>query len=214
MSSMIKMALVGASILGLGALTACQSTNTVKDHDHTRMMKDHHSKHERKMTDEQREQFQQARSERKQVFEQIKKACDDKTVGTAVQIQAGEKTLEGTCSMTFKPEHKAGQKMRAEHHSIKGEHRPMRGEMGNAMHMQHDEPLTDARRAELTQQFAQRLAERQAIQQAIAKACQGQTHGKAIQIRVGVQSIDGQCEIRFQPKAPVTPSPAPVKSAL
>ncbi len=64
--------------------------------------------------------------------------------------------------MTFKPEHKAGQKMRAEHHSIKGEHRPMRGEMGNTMHMQRDEPLTDARRAELTQQFDQRLAERQA----------------------------------------------------
>ncbi len=132
-----------------------------------------------------------------------------KAAGTAVQIQAGEKTLEGTCSMTFKPEHKAGQKMRGEQHSMKDEHRPMRGEMRDGMHMQHDQPLTDARRAELTQQFDQRLAERQAIQQAIAKACQGQTHGKAIQIKVGVQTINGQCEIRFQPKAPVASPSAP-----
>lgn len=214
MNSMIKIALVGTSILSLGALTACQSSHSVKDNDHARMMKDHHPQHERKMTAEQREQFKQSRHERKQVFEQIQKACDSKAAGTAVQIQAGEKTLDGTCTMTFKPAHKASQKMRGEQRSMKDEHRPMRGEMGNAMHMQHDEPLTDARRAELTQQFAQRLAERQAIQQAIAKACQGQTHGKAIQIKVGVQTIDGQCEIRFQPKAPVAPSPAPVKSAL
>ena len=116
--------------------------------------------------------------------------------------------------MTFKPEHKAGQKMRGEQRSMKDEHRPIHGEMGNAMHMQYDEPLTDARRAELTQQFDQRLAKRQAIQQAIAKACQGQIHGKAIQIKVGMQTIAGQCEIRFQPKAPVMPSPVPVKSVL
>lgn len=211
MNSMIKIALVGTSILSLGALTACQSSHSVKDNDHARMMKDHHPRHERKMTDEQREQFKQARHERKQVFEQIQKACKSKAAGTAVQIQAGEKTLEGTCSMTFKPEHKTGQKMRGEKYSMKDEHRPMRGEMHEGMHMQHDQPLTDARRAELTQQFDQRLAERQAIQQAITKACQGQTHGKAIQIKVGVQTIDGQCEIHFQPKAPVA---APVKSAL
>ncbi len=65
MSSMIKMALVATSLFSLAALTACQSSNRVKDHDHTHMMKDHHSKHERTMTPEQREQFQQARSERK-----------------------------------------------------------------------------------------------------------------------------------------------------
>lgn len=211
MNSMIKIALVGTSILSLGALTACQSSNSIKDNDHARMMKDHHPQHERKMTTEQREQFQLARHERKQVFEKIQKACESKVAGTAVQIQAGEKTLEGTCTMTFKPEHKTGKKMRGEQRSMKDEHRPMRGEMREGMHMQHDQPLTDARRAELTQQFDQRLAECQAIQQAIAKACQGQTHGKAIQIKVGVQTINGQCEIHFQPKAPVA---AAVKSAL
>ena len=132
MNSMIKIALVGTSILSLGALTACQSSHSIKENDHARMMHDHHPQHERKMTAEQREQFKQARHERKQVFEQIQKACDSKAVGTAVQIQAGDKTLDGTCSMTFKPEHKAGQKMRGEQRSMKDEHRAMRGEMGNA----------------------------------------------------------------------------------
>ena len=210
MNSMTKIALVSASVLSMGALTACQSNNTVKDNDHARMMKDHHPQHERKMTAEQREQFQQARSERKQVVEQIQTACDSKAVGTAVQIKAGEKTIDGTCTMTFKPDRKAMKQMRdRQHQQGAREHRPMRG----GMHMQHNEPLTDAQRAELTKQFDQRLAERQATQHAIVKACQGQTHGKVVQVKVAAQTIDGQCEVRFQPKAPVASSPAPVKSA-
>ena len=210
---MTKIALVGASVLSIGALTACQSTNTVKatDNDHARMMHDHHQKHDRKMTPEQREKFQQARAERKQVIEQIQKACDSKAVGTAVQVKAGDKTIDGTCVMTFKADHKAAKHMRGEHRSMKGEHRPMRGDI-NGMQMKRGEPLTNAQRAELTKQFDQRLAERQAKQQAILKACQGQTDGKAVQLKVGAQSIDGKCEIRFQPKAPVTMTP-PVKSA-
>ena len=204
MNSMTKIALVGASVLSIGALTACQSTNTVqdKDNDHARMMHDHHQKHDRKMTPEQREKFQQARAERKQVIEQIQKACDSKAVGTAVQVKAGDKTIDGTCVMTFKADHKAAKHMRGEHRSMKGEHRPMRGDI-NGMQMKRGEPLTNAQRAELTKQFDQRLAERQAKQQAILKACQGQTDGKAVQVKAGAQTIDGKCAIRFQPKAPV-----------
>ena len=209
MNSMTKIALVGASVLSIGALTACQSTNTVKatDNDHARMMHDHHQKHDRKMTPEQREKFQQARAERKQVIEQIQKACDSKAVGTAVQVKAGDKTIDGTCVMTFKADHKAAKHMRGEHRSMKGEHRPMRGDI-NGMQMKRGEPLTNAQRAELTKQSDQRLAERQAKQQAILKACQGQTSGKAVQVKAGAQTINGKCAIRFQPKAPVA-----VKSA-
>jgi len=213
MNSMAKIALVSAGILSMGALSACQSSNTVKDkdNDQVRMMHGHHQKHERKMTPEQRQQFQQARTERKQLVEQIQKACDSKAAGTAVQIKAGDKTIDGTCVMTFKADHQAMKKMRAEQQQMKGEHRPLRGEM-KGMHMQHGELLTDVKRAELTTQFDQRLAQRQAKQQAMLKACQGQAHGKAVQLKVGAQSIDGKCEIRFQPKAPVTMTP-PVKSA-
>ncbi|NNH39103.1 hypothetical protein [Acinetobacter terrae] len=218
MNSMTKIALVGASVLSIGALTACQSTHTVKDKDsdHARMMHDHHQKHDHKMTPEQREQFQQARAERKQVFEQIQKACDNKAVGQSVQIKAGEKTIDGTCSMRLKADRQDMKRMHEEMMGMHGEmkgtqmkdgHHPMRGEMKSmqGMRMQHGEPLTDAKRAELTKQFDQRLAQHQAHQQAMLKACQGQPNGKAVQVKMGTHTINGKCEVRFQPKAPMAP---------
>ncbi|TCH64430.1 hypothetical protein [Acinetobacter sp. ANC 4862] len=201
MNSMTKMALVGASVLSMGALSACQSTNTVQDKDshHPRMMHDRHQKYERNMTPEQREQFQQARAERQQMMKSIQTACDGKTVSSAVQIKAGEKTINGTCVMQFNPD-------RAEMKKMRREHRAMQGEMkGMPMMMQHDELLTDAKRAELTQQFDQRLAQHQAHQQAMLKACQGQPNGNAVQVKMGTHTINGKCEVRFQPKVPMAP---------
>lgn len=213
MNNMTKMALVGASVLSMGALTACQSTSTPKDAQHGRMMKQHHSDQERHMSPEQREHFKKMRIEQRQVFAEMQKACDGKAVGSAVQVKAGDKAIDGTCTMTFNADRKAmKQEMknaRSEHKPMRGEHRPMRGDMRGQM--QRGEPLTDAKRAELTKQFDQRLAERQAKQQAILKACQGKTDGSAVAIKVGEQQINGQCKVRFQPKAPVAPTTAPVK---
>ncbi|MFH7765844.1 hypothetical protein [Acinetobacter sp. BSP-28] len=210
MNSMTKMALVGASVLSMGALTACQSTNTVPDKDshHPRMMQDRHQKHERNMTPEQREQFQQARAERQQMMKSIQTACDGKAVGSAVQIKAGEKAIDGTCVMQFNPDRAEMKKMRREHQQMKGDHHPMQGEMKGMRMMHHGEPLTDAKRAELTKQFDQRLAEHQAHQQAMLKACQGKANGTAVQVKVGTQSMNGKCEVRFQPKVPVAPATA------
>ena len=200
MNSMTKIALVSASLISMGALTACQSTNTVqdKDGDHPRMMRDHHQKHERNMTPEQREQFQQARAERQQIMRSMKTACESKAVGSAVQIKAGEKTINGTCVMLFTPD-------RAEMKKMWLEHRTMQGEMKGMPMMQYHEPLTDAKRAELTKQYDQRLAQHQAHQQAMFKACQGKANGTAVQVKVGTQSMNGTCEVRFQPKAPAAP---------
>ncbi|WP_180049978.1 hypothetical protein [Acinetobacter sp. YH12144] len=202
MKQMTKMALIGASVLSMGALTACQSTTAPKDNDHGRMMKQHHGDHDRRMSPEQREHFKQMRAEQRQVFADMQKACNGKTTGSTVQVKAGDKSIDGTCTMVFKADRQDMKKAR-------GEHRPMRGDMRGQM--QRGEPLTDAKRAELTKQFDQRLAERQAKQQAIMKACQGKTDGSAVAIKVGEQQINGKCEVRFQPKAPVAPTPAPVK---
>ena len=198
MNSMTKMALVGASVLSMGVLTACQSTSTVqdKDGDHPRMMRDHHPKHERNMTPEQREQFQQARAERQQMMRSMKTACESKTVGSAVQIKTGEKTINGTCVMLFTPD-------RAEMKKMWREHRTMQGEMKGMPMMQYHEPLTDAKRAELTKQYDQRLAEHQAHQQAMFKACQGKANGTAVQVKMGTHILNGKCEVLFQPKAPM-----------
>lgn len=207
MNTMTKLALVGASIVSIGALTACQSTDSAKGNHHPRMMKDHSSKHEHKLTTEQREQFRQARGERKQVFEQIKKACDGKAAGQIVQIKAGDKTLDGTCAMTFKADHKA-MKQHGQKHHMKGEYRSMRADQTGSILLQRGEPITDAKRAELTKQFDQRLAERQAKQQALFKACQGQNHGQTVQVKLNTQTINGKCEVRFQPQPTAYLSPS------
>ena len=202
---MTKIALVSASVLSMGVLSACQSTNTAKENEPSHSMKKHHAEHQMKMTPEQREQRQQMHAERKKIYAQIKQACDHKTAGQSVQIQAGEKTIAGTCAMTFKADPQTAKQMRSQQHGMKGQHRPMRGEI-NGMHMRDAEPLTDARRAELTQEFSQRLAERQAKQQAMAKACQGKTSGQAVQIKMGEHSINGQCQLRFQPQTAIANS--------
>ena len=208
MNNMKKIAFVGATVLGMGALTACQSSHPLKDNEHARMMHDHHQP-EHKMTPEQREQFHQARMEHKQFFKQMQKACDGKTVGQATQVNVKDKTIDGTCVMRFKPDQKPHWKMRDHQYSMNDEHRPMRGDMDGAM--KRHEPLTDAKRAELTQKFDQRLAEHQAKQHAMQQACQGQAQGKAIQLKVGAQTINGQCKVQFQPQAPMGVPPAPMK---
>ncbi|QIO08034.1 hypothetical protein [Acinetobacter lanii] len=209
MNTMSKIAILTASVLSVGALTACQTTTAPKDAKGAHQFDGRHAdRMDRKMSPEQREAFKARQEQRKQAFEQIKKACDGKAVGQAVQVKLGEKTIDGSCAIHFKADRKDMQenmkKMRAEHHPMKGEHRPMRGDIKN-VRTQH-EPLTDAKRAELTQKFEQRLAERQARQQAIAKACQGQSNGKAVQIKLGEHTVNGQCEVRFQPKAPIAPT--------
>lgn len=190
---MTKVALMGVSVLGLGSLTACQSMSGAEDDRSQRMTKKHDAQHDRKMSPEQREQYKQARAEKREVMKNVRTACDNQAIGSTVSIQAGEKSITGVCAMTFKPEHKKGEKK--DHHPMKGE---MKGSM--PMHMNRSEPLTDEKRAELTKQFAQRLAERQAFEQAQMKVCAGQKGGAKVQIKAGTQTIDGKCEVRFQPK--------------
>jgi hypothetical protein len=227
MKQMTKIALATAGILSMGALTACQSTNTAKDADQPQRMHGH--KYER-MTPEQREQMQQMRAEQKEVRSQIKSVCDSKAAGTAVQIKAGEKAIDGTCAMVFKMDKPERGEFKGPRGEMKGhrdgergprgaEPRPMpadaadRGPLRTG-HMQRGEPMTDAQRAELTKRYDQRLADIQAKQQAVAKACQGKTDGAAVQIKAGTQTINGKCEVRFQPKMPAqAAAPAPVKAA-
>ena len=206
MHNITKTALIGAGILSMGALAACQSPNAAKEMQHPQNM--HGAQHQRGMTPEQHEQMQRMRAERHDMMKQIRQACGGKTPGAAVQVSAGSRTVDGTCIMGFKADKPA----RGEHAMPDG-HRPMHGSMHGSMHMQRGEALTDAKRAELTRQFDQRLAQRQAMQQAVQKACLGKADGAAVQIKAGAQTIDGKCEVRFQPAMPMHPAaPAPAKA--
>jgi len=202
MKAMTKIALISASVLSMGALTACQSTNNVNEQkDHSRMMKHHEGQKQHRLTPEQREQFKAARAERMQLHKQIQQACDGKAAGSAVQIKAGDKTIDGQCKISFKPDHKGMKGQRGEFRGMRSEHRPMRGEFRGGMN--RGEALTDSQRAEMVKQYDQRLSERQALQTAFANACKGRTHGKAVQVKAGTQTIDGQCIVHFQPNAPI-----------
>lgn len=195
MQAMTKIALISASVLSMGALTACQSTSNVPNNEHRQMMKHHHEgKKQHHLSPEQREQFKAKRAERLQFAKQLQQACDNKAVGSAVQIKAGDKTIDGSCTIVFKADRKNMQGQRG----MKGEHRPMRADVRGGM--MRGEALTDAKRAELTKQFDQRLAQRQAQQQAMLQACQGKKDGTAAQIKAGEQTVNGQCHVRFQPK--------------
>jgi hypothetical protein len=52
-----------------------------------------------KLTPEQRAEMQQRRAERQAQFEQIQQACVGKTVGQAIQVKVGDKTIDGTCQI-------------------------------------------------------------------------------------------------------------------
>lgn len=202
MKTMTKIALVSAGLLSVGTLTACQSTNSTatpeREGRHAHKM---HGKHER-LSPEQREKWQQARTEHRQMMQQIQAACEGKAAGQTVQAKAGEKTMNGTCTLMFKPERQQIKHSR--------EHRPMRGDVRQfKQHTPQTGALTDAKRAEMVKQYDQRLAQRQARQQAIASACTGKTAGQQVQIKLGEQAVNGQCLLRFKPNA-VTSAPAKV----
>lgn len=207
---MTKIVLVTASVISMGALTACQSTQGSKDDHQARMMdRQDRNQHHNKMSPEQREEMKQMHAQRKQMREQIQKACDGKTVGQSIQVKVGQQNVDGTCNMVFKADRKAMKEMRknfrpndkmqqanAARPEMTGEMR--RGAMYSAG-MKQNEVLTDAKRAELTKQFDQRLAQRQVQQQAIAKACQGQINGKTVEVKFGEQTVNGTCVVKFQP---------------
>lgn len=205
MKAMTKIALVSASVLTMGALTACQSTTAPnKDGHGSEMMRGHHQ-HDRQMTPEQREQKKQMRAEHKEMRKQIRKACDGKTAGQAVQVKAGNNTVDGTCNMVFKADHKAMAEMKGD----------FRNDQGRMMHGgQRMKDMTEEQRAQVKQQFEQKRAERKAQWDAIQSACAGQANDKAIQVKIGEKLIDGQCKIKFKPNQPMNDlrRPAPMQT--
>lgn len=194
MKTMTKIALVTASLLSMGALTACQSTQGPKE-DHQGHMMGEHRGHHHKMSPEEREQMKQMRAQHKEMRQQMQKACDGKTIGQTVQVKAGDKTLDGTCNIVFKADRKAMGEMKRDFAHGDKEHGRM---------MRHDGPrmkdMTEEQRAQIQQQFEQKRAERKAQWEAVQKSCVGQADGKAIQVKLGDKLLDGKCVVKFQPQ--------------
>ena len=195
MKAMTKIVLVTTSLIGMGALTACQSTTSHHDQRGERMMHGgNHHKHDRQMSPEQRAEMEKMRAQHKEMRAQVQKACEGKTVGQSVQVKAGEQTLDGRCNMVFKADRKAMQEMK---HEFKE-----RGGM-----MRHHGPrmkdMTEEQRAQIQQQFEQKRQERQAQWDTLQKSCEGQSNGKTVQVKLGEKTVDGTCVIKFQPQQQV-----------
>ncbi|RZG46349.1 hypothetical protein [Acinetobacter wuhouensis] len=204
MKAMTKITLVSASVLAMGALTACQSNPSPKEgHDGRGMM--HGDKHHR-MSPEQREQMKQMRAERHEFKKLAQTACDNKAVGSTVSFKVNEKSVEGTCAINFHPDRGAMKALRDTHrdtdrvkdHDNRHDHH----------HFKRGQELTaeqkaqfEQQRAERKAQFEQKRAERQAKWDAIQSACNGQTNGKQIQAKVDDKLIAGTCVVHFKPNA-------------
>ncbi|QNX09261.1 hypothetical protein IC784_03100 [Acinetobacter seifertii] len=98
-----KIALFSAAIVTMGSLAACQSMNQPPKPEHGMMQDGHHRMKHREFTPEQKAAWEQHRAERQARFEQIQKACEGKANGQAVNVQVGDRTLEGTCNLRFEP---------------------------------------------------------------------------------------------------------------
>lgn len=106
MNKMAKITLCMATVISMGSLAACQSTMPPQDPNAPKMMDGPAGKHwmkHYKLTPEQRADMQQRRAERKAEFEQIQKACTGQAVGQTIQVKMGDKTIDGTCELRFKP---------------------------------------------------------------------------------------------------------------
>ena len=87
MNSMTKTALIGAGILSMSALAACQSASTAKEMQHPQ--KTHGPQHERGMTPEQHEQMQRMRAERHDMMQHWSDYLDSLRVGNVVSVKFG-----------------------------------------------------------------------------------------------------------------------------
>ncbi len=199
MKAMTKIALVSASILSMGALTACQSNPGAKEGaDGHPMM---HGGEHHKMSPEQREQMKQMRAERHEFKKQAKSACDNKAVGSAVSFQVNGKTIDGTCAINFRPDRDAMKALRdTDRAKDKADHTKLHFKRGQELTADQKAQL-EQQRAERKAQFEQKRAERQAKWEAIQSACAGQSNGKQIQVKMDDKLIPGTCFVHFKPNA-------------
>ncbi|OTG83226.1 hypothetical protein B9T31_14140 [Acinetobacter sp. ANC 4558] len=202
--NMTKVSMAITGLLAIGALTACQSTPNTKDLNDSKKM--HNSSHNRDTSSDHRREMKTMHAEQRNEMRQRKNICEGKLAGSTAQIKMKDQQIDGTCTLVFQPNDKEYKQMRGKNRPMQDEHSSIYNKMKNSgMRMHHNEPLTDARRAELTQQFDQHLAQRQAQQKAVSQACQGRNVGTAIQIKLGEQVINGQCNVRFIPNQPMMP---------
>ncbi|MFV5661729.1 hypothetical protein VXR58_16220 [Acinetobacter pittii] len=62
--------------------------------------------------------------------------------------------------------------------------------------------------------WEQHRAERKARFEQIQKACDGKANGQPVSVQVGDKTLEGTCNLRFEPKRPQPPVNAPVPAPV
>lgn len=186
-----KCSLLAVGAMSLLMLGGCQinlgqpDSNSKMHHQQMHKSKGHHSD-ERKYSSHHR-----MHEHRHAAFAAMQKACVGQTVGSTTAVQFKDQSLSGQCELVFKPQPLSKEQRAALKNQPKSDSpRTM---------LKKDEPLTDAKRAEMVKQYEQRLIERQAKQTALTNACKGQSDGKALTIQFGKQQQQGTCQLMFKP---------------
>jgi len=177
MKHLKALALLGSSIVIMTTLSACQSTGNQPDqnkHTHSHM---HGMKHNHRMTEEQKQQWQVQRQH----------ACDGKSAGDRVEFQFGQGTKTGQCNVMFKLDDSSKTLLQQ---TLTATERLSR---------QAFNQMTVEQREEIKQQRMAKRNERQALRQQLQAACQGQAIGKTVQVQYDKQNLTGQCQLRYQP---------------
>ena len=100
MNRFAKVALVSATLLSMGTLTACQSM--MQHHDPAGMQAGSQEPYHRHHW--QHHMSEQEMAKHQAALEQFKQACNNQTVGAKVQVKLEDKTITGTCELRFKPD--------------------------------------------------------------------------------------------------------------
>ena len=168
MNALSKITIATAALLSMGALTACQSTANRPDQP-TR------GSHHHPLTDQEKEQ-------RRANFEQMKQACNGKSVGDSAQVTLSNgKTITGQCELGFRPTHPAGQ--------MAPQNAPMPAP--NATGDQPPMPPKD--------QAMMRHHKHRGDFKVFQHVCDGRAVGQALKVTFKDKTVFGTCEVKFRP---------------
>lgn len=208
MNASSKLGLMTLSLIAVTALSACQSTqntaSTKTDQvaaQHHGHMKGHHG--DSNMHNMYKHNKGQHSAGRQQMFEQMQAACKDKTVGQSVEVKFKDKAITGQCQLGFQANDP--KQFKTQFKSV------MQQQVPNDSTARLSR--TEIEKLSVEQRTAYRNEKRQSNQvrreqhrqqwQNIQAQCQGKTVGSAVQVKLGEQHIQGQCQLQFQPEPTV-----------
>ncbi|MEB3754260.1 hypothetical protein [Acinetobacter sp. MD2(2019)] len=191
MKKLNTLALATATLIGLGALTGCQSGPI-----HPKPPKPNlHSQPAPPLSAQQQEQ-------RRANLEKIKQACVGKNAGDTTQVTIQDQRIAGTCEIHFHPLPPAGKPVLAGNAAMPaapqdGQLPPPPPQNATDATANNPQPMPMPPKHRPMKKHHEKI---------FKNACNGQPIGQEIKVSVKNQSVVGMCELHFHPDRPFMPS--------